>query len=176
MSSLSSFSLETDKIVLLTFADGSSLRVTHDQLDGLVAAEELKNIQQSIEKRANFIKSSLPIWARTIVMSLGVGLLGLGTVQAGHRIWQRFNPAPPAAEAPAAASPAVISQPAKTQPAAVQSEPSSTATQRAQQVAPVALPQPLLPEQARADEVSPVFNSQILPALPVREVPVRLPK
>lgn len=183
MSSLSSYSLETDQIVLLKFSDGSSLRVTHDQLDGLVAAEELRSIHRSIEKRANFIKDSLPIWARTIVMSIGVGLLGWGTVQAGHRVWQQLKPPPMQQAAPEkkiAPRPAVGSSPAPTRspntPAAPTASPApgtaaAIAIQRVQQAPPLPLPTSVLPNQPLPTELPPVLNGTVVPKLQLPSLP-----
>lgn len=92
MSVLADYSIESDEVVFLRFRDGQSTRVNFDKLPTLLASEEVARIQQTLARREAFIRSSLPVWARSIALALGV----IAIAASGAKVAQQYYRQPQA--------------------------------------------------------------------------------
>jgi hypothetical protein len=77
MSELANYSIETDRTVLLSFADGRRLRIPIGQLPHYLAPPDLERVRASLRLRRDFIRDHMP---KALLALMGVGLIALLTV------------------------------------------------------------------------------------------------
>jgi hypothetical protein len=77
MSELANYSIETDRTVLLAFADGRRLRVPIGQLAHYLAPPDLERVRASLRLRRDFIRDHMP---KALLALIGAGLIALLTV------------------------------------------------------------------------------------------------
>jgi len=89
------FRIESDAMVWLSFANGTTYRVSPDDLEHYLRREDLLRIRQAIGLRSQFMRRVLP---PTIIMLLAAGIIGLG----GHDMQRVEALSHPKATAPKA--------------------------------------------------------------------------
>jgi|GEM_PF-5792309 len=80
MKDLASFSIETDDIVLLTYADGTTRRARVDALPQLLSKPDLRRIKAAFRLRRRF-HGLLPTWLRAVAVTVLLLTAGLGTMK-----------------------------------------------------------------------------------------------
>ncbi|HEY2004028.1 MAG TPA: hypothetical protein VGH44_02840 [Candidatus Saccharimonadia bacterium] len=80
MSELVNYSIETDKIVLLSFKDGRSLRVPFNHLSNYLRGTDLEKVKKTINLRRHFLRIHMPRFF-IILAAIGgaVALLSVGS-------------------------------------------------------------------------------------------------
>ena len=181
MSALANYSIETDSMVLLQFRDGSHLRVELAKIGTILTPAEAEQVNKSVALRTRFIEASLPVWARMVLMTIGLAGLTFGSVKAAQRIWQQIHPVPQVQQSaePERSARAVVA------PAKAQSEPTpQPAAAVSLPAAPSASALPSLGSSSQQSAVSPVVEpaknliNQLEPVIePVQQLlPVQLLK
>ncbi len=84
MSSLNSYSIESDDAVLLKFSDGRSQRASVKELPKLLSKNDLKKIQSALKLRAHYIEKHLPHWLKIAVLLALLVPLGAETSRAAQ--------------------------------------------------------------------------------------------
>lgn len=101
MKQLSSFSIETDQMVNLIFADGTSYRVKKQDLASLLATPDLKQVLAGFKTRRKFLNETLPPWARAIAIAIIAISVGAGSMRAyGFWVAKTATPHKQVASAP----------------------------------------------------------------------------
>ena len=93
MKQLSSFSIETDQMVNLIFADGTTYRVKKSDLASLLSTRDLKQVLAGFKTRSKFLNETLPPWARAITIAIIAISVGAGSMRA-YSFWVAHSAAP----------------------------------------------------------------------------------
>ena len=94
MKQLSSFSIETDQMVQLIFADGSQYRVKKHDLSSLLSARDFKKVMTGFKTRKKFFNETLPPWARVVTIAIIAITVGAGSMRAYSYVMQHVAPKP----------------------------------------------------------------------------------
>ena len=82
MSGLSTFSIETNDVVLLTFLGGRKVRASRKDLPRLLSGDDLTLVQDAYRRRHKFVTQSLPPWARVVIGAILVLSFGASGIKA----------------------------------------------------------------------------------------------
>ncbi|MEO7617669.1 MAG: hypothetical protein ABIS59_02400 [Candidatus Saccharibacteria bacterium] len=104
MMKLAKYSIETDKTVLLQFADGTDKRVSPERLVEYVTGDDLTTVQGALKVRQRFLKRHLPKLAMALTAGGIIGIIGLSQQQELNTLMHRADPKPLAEHYPSLTS------------------------------------------------------------------------
>ena len=131
-SSLADFRIENDRIVVLSFKDGSLRRVRVDHLDEFLGIDDVVKVREALQLRQKFIRRVLPPTAIFVLVAAVVGMGGYdyhrySQEKSAHGAEQQQTRVSPVAEPKNQTKPSAAQAPAST-PAAVPAPPQKEPT------------------------------------------------
>ncbi len=88
---LSSYSIETDQIVLLSFSDGTETRAKLDNICDLLSKDDQIKVQRGLDLRHKFMKRNLGSIAKYLVIAALVILICYDTARAAQMIIRHYS-------------------------------------------------------------------------------------